>query len=100
MRLFVGQVPKAWTDTDVNEYFSKLGQVLEARIIRDKFGGSHRGCAFIRCKMFHDAELILDCHRPRAKKVAEDEGLMPRLQLRYADGELERLGIVNIDMIE
>jgi hypothetical protein len=25
VRLFVGQVPKAWTDTDVNEYFNKLG---------------------------------------------------------------------------
>lgn len=100
VRLFVGQVPKAWTDDDVTEYFSKLGTILEARIIRDKFDGSHRGCAFLRCKMFHEAELILDSHRPRAKKVAEDEGLLPRLQLRFADGELERLGVVNIDMVE
>jgi hypothetical protein len=42
----------------------------------------------------------LDSHRPRAKKVAEDEGVNVRIQLRYADGELERLGIVNIDLVE
>lgn len=43
---------------------------------------------------------MLDSHRPRAKKVAEDEGLNSRLQLRYADGELERLGVVCIDSQE
>lgn len=79
MRLFVGQVPKHWQDEDVLAYFSKLGQILEARIIRDKYDGQHRGCAFLRTKMFHCAELILDSHRPRAAKVAEDEGLKPRL---------------------
>jgi DNA-binding transcriptional regulator YhcF (GntR family) len=47
--------------------------------------------------MFHEAELILDSHRPRAKKMSEDTGLNPRLQLRYADGELERLGIVSTE---
>jgi hypothetical protein len=74
--------------------------VLEARIIRDKFDGAHRGCAFLKVKMFHEAELMLDSHRPRAKRVAEDEGLNPRLQLRYADGELERLGVVSIEAKE
>lgn len=50
--------------------------------------------------MFHDAEFMLDTHRPRAKKVAEDEGFNPRIQLRYADGELERLGVVTLDLQE
>ncbi len=100
VRLFVGQVPKGWTDEEVQSYFGKFGTILEARIIRDKFDGSHRGCAFLKCKFFHEAEFILDTHRPRAKKVDEDLGILPRLQLRFADGELERLGIVNIDMVE
>ncbi len=91
---------KAWTDEEVQSYFGKFGSVIEARIIRDKFDGSHRGCAFLKCKFFHEAEFILDSHRPRAKKVAEDEGIIARLQLRFADGELERLGIVNIDTAE
>lgn len=54
----------------------------------------------MRVKMFHEAELMLDSHRPRSKHVAEDEGLNSRLQIRFADGELERLGIVNIDLQE
>jgi CUG-BP- and ETR3-like factor len=100
VRLFVGQIPKTWTDDDINKYFGKFGSVLESRVIRDKFDGSHRGCAFLKCKYFHEAEFILDSHRPRAKKIAEDEGINVRIQLRYADGELERLGIVNIDLVE
>jgi RNA recognition motif-containing protein len=62
-------VPKDWSDEEVSNYFSKLGTILESRVIRDKYDGSHRGCAFLRVKMFHEAELILDSHRPRAKKV-------------------------------
>lgn len=73
---------------------------MEARVIRDKYDGSHRGCAFLRCKQFHVAEIILDLHKPRAKTVDEESGINSRLQLRFADGELERLGIVNIDMQE
>ena len=100
VRLFVGQVPIAWKDDDIIRYFSKFGPVLEARVIRDKFDGTHRGCAFLKCKQFHVAEVILDSHKPRAKKIDEDAGINPRLQLRFADGELERLGIVNIDLQE
>lgn len=62
-------MPKDWSDEEVSNYFSKLGTILESRVIRDKYDGSHRGCAFLRVKMFHEAELILDSHRPRAKKV-------------------------------
>jgi len=36
VRLFVGQVPKFWTDDHVFNYFKKYGTVFEARIIRDK----------------------------------------------------------------
>jgi len=48
VRLFVGQVPKFWTDDHVYNYFKKYGTVFEARIIRDKQDGSHRGCAFLK----------------------------------------------------
>jgi RNA recognition motif-containing protein len=65
VRLFVGQVPKGWKDEDLCRYFNKFGTILEAKVIRDKFDGAHRGCAFLKCKMFHVAELILDAHKPR-----------------------------------
>lgn len=48
-------------------YFKKFGTVLEARIIRDKYEGTHRGCAFLKCQNFHEAENILDGHPPKLK---------------------------------
>lgn len=106
------------------KYFKNFGTILDAKIIRDKFDGSHRGCAFLKTQVFHEAEIILKNHLPRGKdeitskpnpdkrdrhdrkqksrsKYEEDEvcgtKLNSRLQVRYADGELERLGIVNLD---
>jgi RNA recognition motif-containing protein len=49
VRLFVGQVPRSWRDENVLKYFKNFGTILDARIIRDKFDGTHRGCAFLKC---------------------------------------------------
>ena len=56
VRLFVGQVPKSWDDSKVLKYFKRFGQIIEAKIIRDKNDSSHKGCAFLRCMNFHEAE--------------------------------------------
>ena len=53
VRLFVGQVPRIWKDENVFKYFKSYANILEARIIRDKFDGSHRGCAFLKVAHFH-----------------------------------------------
>jgi hypothetical protein len=45
------------------KYFKRLGNILEAKIIRDKVDNSHKGCAFLRCMYFHDAEFILKVHK-------------------------------------
>lgn len=36
---------------------------MEAKIIRDKADNSHKGCAFLRCMYFHEAEFILKLHK-------------------------------------
>ena len=79
VRLFVGQVPKSWNDPEIFNYFQKMAEVLEAKIIRDKYDQSHRGCAFLKLMKYHDAELILDMHRPRARRICEEEGINSRL---------------------
>ena len=56
-----------WGDDNILSYFKKFGNVLEARIIRDKYDGSHRGCAFLKCQNFHEAENILNNHLPKLK---------------------------------
>lgn len=68
VRLFVGQVPRSWKDENVLKYFKNFGTILDAKIIRDKFDGTHRGCAFLKCASFHEAEIILKNHLPRGKE--------------------------------
>ena len=67
VRLFVGQVPRTWDDKKVMLYFKRFGSILEAKIIRDKGDNSHKGCAFIKCMNFHEAEFILKVHKANKK---------------------------------
>lgn len=36
VKLFIGQVPRIWEDRDVFHYFKRFGNIMEARIIRDR----------------------------------------------------------------
>jgi RNA recognition motif-containing protein len=66
-------VPKFWSDEQVFEYFKRYGAIFEARIIRDKSDGSHRGCAFLKVQNFHEAEIILKQHKPRQHRLPKQE---------------------------
>lgn len=64
VKLFIGQVPKIWEDRDVFHYFKRFGNIMEARIIRDRTPlMNHKGCAFLKCLNFHEAENILKIHQ-------------------------------------
>jgi len=57
VKLFVGQVPKIYEETDLFPYFSKYGAMEDVTIIRDKHTGQHRGCAFVTFISKEQAEL-------------------------------------------
>lgn len=46
-KLFVGQIPKTFTEEDVKQIFSDTCQVYTAHIIKDKVTMEHRGTLFI-----------------------------------------------------
>ncbi|KII70679.1 CUGBP Elav-like family member 4 [Thelohanellus kitauei] len=46
-RLFVGQLPRSFTDADLRKLFSDYGEILEANIITDKLSGISKGCGFV-----------------------------------------------------
>ena len=35
VKLFVGQIPKAWEESDILDFFRKFGDIEETNIIRD-----------------------------------------------------------------
>lgn len=53
-KLFVGGIPYALTNQELQELFSKYGSVVSATIVTDKFSGQSKGFAFV--EMDNDEE--------------------------------------------
>ena len=55
-RLFVGGLPFSVTDTQLNEIFSKVGTVVSANVIIDKFAGRSKGFGFVEMTTDEEAD--------------------------------------------
>ncbi|XP_074358961.1 RNA-binding protein BRN1-like isoform X2 [Apium graveolens] len=87
VKLFVGQVPKQMSEAELIELFEQFAIVDEVNIIKDKITRASRGCCFLICPSREEADKAVNgCHN---KKTLP--GAASPLQVKYADGELERL---------
>ncbi|KAJ1435715.1 RNA-binding domain superfamily [Sesbania bispinosa] len=87
VKLFVGQVPKHMTETELLAMFKEFTLVEEVNIIRDKATRASRGCCFVICPSREEADKAVEaCHNKKTLPGASSP-----LQVKYADGELERL---------
>ncbi|KAK1315900.1 Flowering time control protein FCA [Acorus calamus] len=86
-KLFIGSVPKTATEEDVRPMFEEHGNVIEVALIRDKRTGQQQGCCFVKYATSEEADMAIRyLHNQRMLPG----GLGP-IQVRYADGERERL---------
>ncbi|XP_015088234.1 RNA-binding protein BRN1 [Solanum pennellii] len=87
VKLFVGQVPKHMTESQLVEMFQEFAIVDEVNIIKDKTTRASRGCCFVICPSREEADKAVNaCHNKKTLSGASSP-----LQVKYADGELERL---------
>ncbi|XP_020580685.1 RNA-binding protein BRN1-like [Phalaenopsis equestris] len=87
VKLFVGQVPKNMTEEQLLAMFKEVALVDEVNIIKDKVTKASRGCCFLICPSRQEADKAVNaCHNKRTLPGASSP-----LQVKYADGELERL---------
>ncbi|KAH9617035.1 hypothetical protein KSS87_012135 [Heliosperma pusillum] len=87
VKLFVGQVPKHMNEAQLLSLFKDCALVDEVNIIKDKATKASRGCCFVICPSREEADkAVFACHN---KKTIP--GASSPLQVKYADGELERL---------
>ncbi|CAM8991348.1 unnamed protein product [Rhodiola kirilowii] len=87
VKLFVGQVPKHMTESQLLSLFSDFALVDQVNIIRDKATRASRGCCFLICPSREEADKVINaCHNKQTLPGASSP-----LQVKYADGELERL---------
>ncbi|KAG6557547.1 hypothetical protein Mapa_000821 [Marchantia paleacea] len=87
VKLFVGQVPKQLSEQQIAAIFGEAGNVREINIIKDKLTKHSRGCCFVTYSTREEAD--------NAIAMFHDKRTLPPvaspLQVKYADGELERL---------
>ncbi|XP_019084155.1 PREDICTED: RNA-binding protein BRN1-like isoform X2 [Camelina sativa] len=87
VKLFVGQIPKHMSESQLLTLFQEFAVVDEVNIIKDKITRASRGCCFLLCPSRDEADKLVNaCHN---KKTLP--GASSLLQVKYADGELERL---------
>ncbi|KAI7725623.1 hypothetical protein M8C21_005380, partial [Ambrosia artemisiifolia] len=94
-KLFVGSVPKTATEDDIRPPFEEHGNVLEVALIKDKRTGQQQGntvfasagCCFIKYATSEEADRAI---RALHNQYTLPGGVGP-IQVRYADGERERL---------
>ncbi|CAA3026787.1 RNA-binding protein BRN1-like [Olea europaea var. sylvestris] len=87
VKLFVGQVPKHMTEDQILAMFQEFALVDEVNIIKDKTTRASRGCCFVICPSSEEADKAVNaCHNKKTLPGASSP-----LQVKYADGELERL---------
>ncbi|KAE9609999.1 putative flowering time control protein FCA [Lupinus albus] len=89
-KLFVGSVPRTATEENIRPLFEEHGNVIEVALIKDKKTGQHQGCCFIKYATSEDADQAI---RALHNQHTLPGGIGP-IQVRYADGERERLGAV------
>ncbi|PIA44577.1 hypothetical protein AQUCO_01700284v1 [Aquilegia coerulea] len=87
VKLFVGQVPKHMSEAELLSMFKEVALVDEVNVIKDKATRASRGCCFLICPSRKEADKAVNaCHNKRTLPGASSP-----LQVKYADGELERL---------
>ena len=72
-KLFVGNIPFVASDEDLNQHFSEVGKVEEARIIRHRDTNKSRGFGFVTMSTDKEAEKAIKELNEKPIKVGEVE---------------------------
>jgi RNA recognition motif-containing protein len=59
-KVYVGGLPYAATEQQLNDLFAQYGTVISARVITDKFTGQSRGFGFVEMASDHEAQKAIE----------------------------------------
>lgn len=68
MNIYVGNLPYAITEDDLNDAFSEFGEVASVSIIKDKFSGQSKGFGFVEMPNDNEAEEAIEALNERDLK--------------------------------
>lgn len=85
IKMFVGQIPRAWTEKELRELFEQYGAVFEINILRDRSLNppQSKGCCFVTFytrksaleaqNALHNMKILPGMHHPIQMKPADSE---------------------------
>jgi RNA recognition motif-containing protein len=90
-KLYVGGLPYAATETQLNTLFAAHGTVESARVISDKFTGQSRGFGFVEMSTPEEAQAAITALNGtqmdgRSLTVNEAKPMEPRSDGRFSGG--------------
>lgn len=59
-KLFVGNLPYAVNDEQLNRFFSEVGKVENANVVQDRFSGRSRGFGFVEMSSENEARKAIE----------------------------------------
>ncbi|XP_065052979.1 CUGBP Elav-like family member 1 isoform X2 [Rhopilema esculentum] len=84
-KMFIGQVPRTWEETDLRPLLEEFGEVHDIQILRDKYTGQHKGCAFVTFQSKEGALEAQNCLHER--KILP--GMQNPMQVKPADSAIK-----------
>lgn len=81
--MFVGQLPRSFTDDDVRKLFQEFGPIYQINMLRDKASGQSKGCCFIT---FYQRKSALDAQNA-LHNIRTLPGMHNPIQMKPADTE-------------